>query len=70
MLQIVLATSSTNLNAGGALRQRSCQKPSLHCFLGFANSGQKRLRRREPNLPVFNAEIFNFAGSPGIPFEQ
>jgi hypothetical protein len=27
----------------------------------------ERLRRREPNSPVFNAEIFNFAGSPGIP---
>jgi len=72
MLQIVLATmSSKNLNAGGgAAGQRSCKKLSLYCFLGFANSGQKRLRRREPNSPVFNAEIFNFAGSPSIPFEQ
>lgn len=38
-------------------------------FLGLLAGGQKSVRHRSQNSPVFNAEIFDFDGSPGIPSE-
>ena len=39
-------------------------------FLGLQADGQKRLRRSSPNSILFNAEISDFDGSAGIPFDH
>jgi hypothetical protein len=38
--------------------------------LGLGGNGQEGSRRRSQNSIISNVEIFNFAGSAGIPFDQ
>jgi hypothetical protein len=67
----MLGRSRRQSQTGTGAAEKSCQKVSLDIVvLGLQAGGQERCRRSSQNLILFNAEIRDFAGSPGIPSGQ
>ncbi len=53
---------------GSAEAKKVTKSVARIVFLGLQAGGQKGIRRSSPNSILFNAEIFAFDGSSGIPF--